>query len=164
MGSTEVKLVEFWALTFGTQWHTLNVLLSKKSWYHWLDQNLNLKILSRKNLFLESITSKNQVSQKFPEKNFKIFEFSTWCASAKKFLIIFPQSMGLTSPRKIKKFCRKWSYKGVWDGSKSMTMKNSTKIADKSRDIHRINFLRPYSESAVEKTPSHKLSAILDKI
>ena len=36
MGSTEVKLVNFWALNIGTLGHTLNVCLSKKLWYYWL--------------------------------------------------------------------------------------------------------------------------------
>ena len=33
MGSTEVKLVEFWTLNFGIQGHTLNVCLLIKLWY-----------------------------------------------------------------------------------------------------------------------------------
>ena len=72
--------------------------------------------------------------------------------------------MGSTWPKKTKKFCRKWIYKGVWDGSKSMTMENSQKIADKSRDIHHIIFLSPYTESALKNTPSYKFWAVLDHL
>ena len=72
--------------------------------------------------------------------------------------------MGSTWSRKIEKFCRKWTYKGVKDGSKSMTMENSKKIADKSRDIHQIIFLSPYSESTLKNNLFYKFWAIKDKI
>ena len=50
---------------------------------------------------------------------------------------------------------------GVRVDSKRMTMENFQKIADKSRDIHRITFLRPYSNSALKTVPTYKFSAIL---
>ena len=43
-------------------------------------------------------------------------------------------------------------------------MRIRKKIDDKSRDVHRINFLTRYSESASKKTPTYKFPAILNQI
>ena len=107
---------------------------------------------------------KNWVYWNFSKKIFENLKFSTWCASPKNFLIIFPESTGLNTLIENKFLRSKWTYEGVWVDSKVITIRIWKKIDDKSRDVHQINFLIQYSESASKKTPPYKFSAILNHI
>ena len=108
--------------------------------------------------------SKKCFFQKFRILKFwkcKVFEF---CASAKNFSIILSETTHFKLPKTDQTLRRKWTLRGLRVDSKRITIGNFQKIADKSRDIHRIIFLRPYSNSALKTTPTYKFSVISEEI